>query len=257
MMRTLFLAMASLFVLSDAIAQLQEGDTSKWQFNSSFAWRLNTGNVERLIVTPEANLSHVQAQKRWGFSARQRYTYGTFGPVKTENDWLSRNFVYLTPERTVYPYVMLWFQTHARQQLDFRYQAGVGFTVLPLKKGRQVIKVSLTATYEQNWYARPGLTAISDAGASAYSVVRATGRVFGSHTFPQNIVSVYYEFFFQQAVDNIDNWRIFTEGGISTVIARGFSMRTYVNYEHQSVHLAAVKPNDLILNVGLNYRVMK
>lgn len=250
-------ALAWLVIAGSASAQLQEGDTTRWQFNSTFSWRLNTGNVERLIVTPEANLSHLNKDKRWGFSARERYTYGTFGPVKTESDLLSRNFVYLNPNNRIYPYAMLWFQTHARQQLEFRYQAGLGVTVLPLKSRRQVIKLSITATYEQNSYQSVGLTELHDPAVKSYNVVRATGRIFGSHSFPQNVVSVYYEFYFQQAVDNINNWRIFSEGGITTAITRGFSMRTYINYEYQSVHLQSVKPNDLILNVGLNYRVAK
>lgn len=254
-LKILLTAIASLAFAGGAIAQLEEGDTARWQFNSNFSLRLNKGNVERLIVTPEANVAHIQAKQLWGFSARQRFTYGTFGPVRTENDLLSRNFIYLTPERKVYPYLMAWFQTHARQKLDFRYQVGPGVTLVPLKKNHQVLKVSMTFTYERNWYANSGLNYIEDQAVKEYQVVRLTGRVFGSHNFSNGIVSLYYEFLFQQATNNKYNWRIFTEGGVNTKIIYGFSMRTYVNYEYQQVHVSTEKANDLILNIGLSYKI--
>lgn len=248
--------MASLLFVGDAIAQLDVSDTSRWQCNANVSLRLNSGNVERTIVTPEANVAHIQRNKVWGFSARQRYTYGTFGSFKTEDDLLSRNFLYLFPEKRVYPYVMTWFQTHERQRLAFRYQVGPGITFVPLQRGTHVIKWSVTATYEHNTYRQAGLTYIEDIDVKRYEVFRATARVFGSHTFSQSIVSLYYELLFQQALEDGDNWRIFFESGVSTRISHGFSMRTYLNYEYQQVHVITEEPRDLILSVGLNYRVV-
>jgi hypothetical protein len=249
------MAIASISLTTDAIAQLEESDTTRWQFNSNLSLRLNTGNVQRLIITPEANVAHIDSHKSWGFSARQRYTYGTFGTIRTENDLLSRNFIYHAPERRVYPYLMVWFQTHARQKLRFRYQIGPGVTVVPLKRNLHIIKLSLTGTYERNWYHEAGLEYIKDKTIKSYGVVRATTRIFGSHALAKDFVSFYYEFLFQQAFDNKENWRIFTECGINTKIVNGFSMRSYFNLEYQQVHVYSEKPNDLIFNMGINYKV--
>lgn len=237
------------------MAQLNESDTARWQVNSNLSVRLNTGNVERLIITPELNAAHLPRRKTWGFSARQRFTYGTFGAFRTENDLLSRNFLYLYPTRRIYPYLMVWLQTHALQMLDFRYQAGLGITVVPLRKNQHVIKLSATATHEQNWYRERGLQHLDNPMALHYAVFRITARVYGSHSFSQQAVSIYYECLFQQATDNENNWRVFAESGITSRITKQFSMRTYINYEYQQVHLLTRKPHDLVLNVGLNYQV--
>jgi hypothetical protein len=207
-------------------------------------------------VTPEINISHLQAEKRWGFSARQRYTYGTFGPRVTENDILSRNFIYLTPDRRWYPYLMAWFQTHARQQLNFRYQLGPGITFVAIRRKSHLLKLSATATIERNWYNVPGLAFMKDKEVREYSVARATARVFGSHALSDGIVSLYYELLMQQALDHLENWRVFAECGVSTRITTAFSLRSFFNYEYQQVHVETEKPEDLILNVALSYRLL-
>lgn len=247
--------MALLFHTGNAMAQLEEGDTARWQFNANLSLRLNAGNVERLIVTPEANMAHVSNNQSWGFSARQRYTYGTFGSFRSENDFLSRNFIYLHPSKRIYPYFMAWFHTHERQRLAFRYQAGPGITFVPFRKRQQLVKLSATLTHEYNRYRQGNLEYIDDAAATSYSTFRATGRLFGSHSFAQGNASVYYELLYQQSLNNGSNWRIFSESGLNVRIVRGFSMRTYVNYEYHRVHVRTQRPNDLVLNVGVNYRV--
>ncbi|MFN8277002.1 MAG: DUF481 domain-containing protein [Chitinophagales bacterium] len=236
-------------------AQLEESDTARWQFNGGLSLKLNTGNVDRMIITPEANVAHVSKSKLWGFSARERYTFGTFGKYHTENDLLLRNFIYFIPEKRVYPYVMAWFQTHERQRLLFRYQIGPGVTVVPLRRSGQIIKLSATATYEQNWYKEDSLVFLGDYTRKQYGTFRATVRLFGSHWAVKKVLWLYYEVLFQQSLTNINNWRIFAEGGVNAQLPKGFSMRTYVSYEYQQVHVKSEKPNDLILNVGVNYRI--
>lgn len=241
----------------NTFGQLDEADTARWQLNAVAALRLNDGNVERLIITPELNFSHLQNDKQWGFSARQRYTYGTFGPFKTEDDLLSRNFIYLKPRSRFYPYIMAWFQTHARQQLAFRYQVGPGITWAVVRKTTHVLKLSGTITHERNTYRQSNLETFANANIKEYEVFRLTGRIFGNHSFSSNNVSLYYEFLFQQSVNSKDNWRIFAETGVNTRISNRFSMRSYLNIEYQTVYIEGQKPEDLILNIGLNYRTFR
>lgn len=243
-----------LLIIGKTFAQLEESDTARWQFNSTVSLRLNTGNIQRLIVTPEANVSHLPKNKLWGFSMRQRYTFGTFGKYRTENDLLSRNFLYFIPEKRVYPYIMLWMNTHERQRLSFRYQVGPGVTFVPLKKGNQIIKLSATFSYEQNWYKEDKLTLISDTLARNYNVFRATARIFGSHKLAKGIVDIYYEFLWQPSLTSLQNWRLFAEGGVNVKIVKGFSMRSFITYEYQQVHVTTEKPNDLVLSIGVNYK---
>ena len=52
----------------------------------------------------------------------------SFGGNRAENDWSNRNFFYLWPEKTVYPFVMHWLETGYRRKIDMRNQAGIGAT---------------------------------------------------------------------------------------------------------------------------------
>lgn len=244
------------FVFTSAIyGQLQEADTASWQFNAALTGRLNTGNVERFLISPDISLTHIAKSKKYGFALGERYTYGTFGKFRTENDLLSRNFFYLNPNKRFYPYAMLWMQTHKGQQLQFRYQAGIGITYVPLRKNGQLIKLSLTGTFEQNNYNATLLT-IENTTAGQYNTFRATGRIYGNHRIAKNLLEFYYEGYFQQSVSNAKNWRIYAEAGLNIKVIKGFSMKSYLSYEYQTVHVLAVKPNDLILTFGLNYRLV-
>jgi len=238
------------------VAQLNEADTSAWQTEGNLSLKLNTGNVERLIITPELNVAHVSNAKTWGCSARERYTYGTFGNVISERDLLSRNFVYYRPEQRFYPYLMLWFQTHERQRLGFRYQAGAGVTWGTLRSKQQLLKISATITCEGNDYKEGNLTLMADTLVTGYQTFRITGRVFGSHVVVNDVMNGYYEALFQQALDNAGNWRVFAESGINIRVTKAFAMRTYMNYEYQTVHVRTERPADLILNVGASYRFL-
>lgn len=254
-MRKLKLIFILLCLATLAMAQFEESDTARWNFNSIVSVKLNTGNVERFIVTPEANVAHISKDKLWGFTARERYTYGTFGKYWTENDLLSRNFIYLLPDRRIYPYIMAWFQTHEGELLKFRYQLGPGVTFVPLKKKHQIIKLSLTATFEQNWFKARGLTYFADSSVNSYNTFRWTARIFGTHSIVPKIMDLYYEFLFQQSLIKAHDWRVFLESGINVRVIRGLSLRTFINYDYQTIHQLQVKPNDLILNVGINYKV--
>ncbi|MFN8282403.1 MAG: DUF481 domain-containing protein [Chitinophagales bacterium] len=248
---TAFVLFSSMNVI---LAQLQENDTAKWQVNTALSGKFNSGNVVRFIITPELNVTHIASSKKYGFTLNERYTFGTFRKIRSENDLFSRNFFYIIPTKKVYPYLMYWMQTHNGQGLKFRYQVGIGATYVPLRKNGQVIKLSITGTFEQNWYKQNGLTFISDTSASKYNAFRFTARIFGSHHVAKNMVELYYEAYFQQAVNNKHNFHFYAESGLNVRIIKGFSMKTFLTYEYQKVHIQKVQPSDLVFNFGVNYR---
>ncbi len=235
-------------------AQILESDTSRWQVNTALSGKFNSGNIIRFIITPELNVTHISNNKKYGFALNERYTYGTFRKIRSENDLFSRFFLYLFPQRKVYPYLMYWMQTHNGQQLKFRYQIGIGATYVPINKKGQVFKISATATFEQDWFRENKLTYISDTTANIYNTFRITARIYGRHLLAKNIVELFYEAYFQQAVSNKYNFHFYTEAGMNVRIIKGFSIKTFLTYEYQNVHIQRLKPNDLIFNFGINYR---
>lgn len=253
-MKKLVIAVAVFCFTKMVTAQLSESDTARWQFSSSVTGMLAKGNLERFILTTDANVSHVSRNKLFGFSSGNRYSFGTFGKYRTENNVMSRNFIYLLPEKRFYPYIMLWLTRHEQQQLNFRYQVGAGGTAVALRKKEQLIKVSLTITYEDNYFRQSNLTYLGDTAQKKYDTWRATVRLFGRHRFAKNIVELYYEAWFQQSLTNIRNWRVFVEGGLNVKVYKGLSVKSFVNYEYQTVHIQKLKPGDILFNFGVNYK---
>lgn len=246
-----------IYLPMSGLAQLQVSDTARWQLISSLTGRINTGNVERSFVTPEINITHINANEKLGFASSNRYTYGSFGKNVTENDLLSRNFLYLQPQARVYPYLMYWMQTHQRQLLAFRYQAGLGLTWAAVKNQSHLLKISMTGSYEQAWYKQTGLSGLEDPATDRYKVIRSTLRVNGNHFFLNGIFNLFYEGYFQRALDDSKNWRVYAEGGLNMRVIQGFGARVFASYEYQEVHVVTVKPNDLIISFGINYKWLK
>lgn len=243
-----------IFYLQNNYAQLHENDTARWQVNAALSGKFNSGNVIRFIITPELNITHIPKNKKYGFALNERYTYGTFKKVRSENDLFSRNFFYLFPAKKVYPYLMYWMQTHNGQQLKFRYQIGIGATYVPINKKGQVVKISGTFTFEQNWFRENKLTYIPDTTSTKYNTFRFTVRAYGRHFLAKDILEFFYETYFQQSLNNKHNFHFYLESGLNVRIIKGFSMKTFLTYEYQNVHILRLKPNDLVFNFGINYR---
>jgi hypothetical protein len=85
-----------------AFAQLTDIDTLPWQYRLSATGSLLTGNVERLLLISGGELAHVQ--KILGFKTGNTFQYGTIRKRQTEDDLVSRNFLYLFPQARFYPY---------------------------------------------------------------------------------------------------------------------------------------------------------
>lgn len=239
-------------------AQLLRMDTLNWSFSAGLNFRQNGGNFKRAIWIPEFKLSHVSKSKRFGFSTNNRYTWGNFGPVLTENDLLSRNFLYLNPTANHYPYLMIWGQTHRLSRLNQRLAVGLGYSVNVLNTPNHLLKLSGTAAYETNQYDITGLTVLNDGlNLSSYTATRGIIRFYGQHKFGESNISLNYEFYFQPDVQNFSNIRYFADGGINFPIWKGFSTRLMGTYEYSTVHARPNLPEDWLLAWGLNYQFSK
>lgn len=250
-MKRIFTCCIVILLHGSVLAQLTESDTLRfgYRFNVNGSWI--TGNVERLLITNNLDLSHIG--KSIGVKSSNNYTYGTIYGFKTENDIFSRNFVYLHPKRRIYPYAMLWVQSSKRQQIDFRYQVGLGASISVIQKPNHQLKISTTLSQENTRY--QGTTfniEPENLKVDEVSNWRGTVRLLGNHHIVNNKLILKYETWYQPAFDDANNWRYFIQTALEIPLSRHFSFRSALIYSHENIVLSTIKQDDKILTFGLN-----
>jgi hypothetical protein len=238
-------------LLSSVWAQLTESDTLRFGYRANVNGSWITGNVERLLISTNADLSHVG--KSIGFKSSNSYLYGTIYKKETENDIFSRNFFYLHPRKRFYPYGMVWLQNSTRQQIDLRYQVGLGVTYGLVNTESNQLKISTTLTYEKthyngtNFFIEP-----KDVDSNTVTNQRVTIRLLGNHMLIKRKFKLKYETWYQPAFNDVNNWRYYLNTSLEFPVSKHFSFRTALLYTHDNMVLAGVKRDDKIMTFGVN-----
>ncbi len=242
----LFMSMSPLW------AQLTEGDTLRFGYRVNVNGSWITGNVERLLINSNLELSH--GEKKIGIKSSNSYIYGTIFKRETENDMFSRNFFYLNPRNRFYPYAMLWLQNSKRQQINFRSQAGLGVSYALVSKGTHHVKVSGTITREETYYDGTNFFIIPEnLEMDRVKNWRGTIRVLGNHVMANGKVKIHYETWYQPSLNDTENWRYFMNASLDVPISKHFSFRTAFLYNHDNIVLASIKRDDKIMTFGINW----
>jgi hypothetical protein len=206
--------------------------------------------VERLIVSNTLDVSHLG--KAIGIKSSNSYIYGTIFKNETENDLFSRNFIYLHPRKRVYPYAMLWLQHSQRQQIQFRYQAGVGLTCTIINNQTHLVKASATLSKENTRYNGTSF-AVEPENLTGNEVenYRATVRLFGHHSVFENKLKLQYETWYQPTFGDAENWRYQLNASVEVPLSKLISFRSSLIYAHENIVLSSIKRDDKILTFGL------
>lgn len=246
-----FVVSIIVFIASQANAQLTEQDTLQFGYKISSTGSWITGNVDRFIVSNTLDLSHVG--KKVGVKSSTSYIYGTIFKQETENDFFSRNFIYLNPSKRLYPYVMAWFQHSQRQQIQFRYQVGIGATYTFVNNTNHLLKLSGTLTREQTRYNGTSFwIEPENLNNNEVTNYRATARILGSHTLLSKKLKILYETWYQPAFDDNTNWRYLLNAALELPISKQVSFRSALLYTHENTVLTNIKRDDKIVTFGLS-----
>lgn len=233
-----------------ANAQLNRKDTLDWQIKLSAGGSLLEGNVARFLVMNRLEVAY--ANPSWGISTRNDYQYGTSKHTKTENDFVSCNFLYATPLKKIYPYLMGIVETNYRRKIKFRYQLGPGVSYTIASKENNLIRLSITGTYEYTRFGGTKFENVSDTSNNIINVWRITGRLFGRQRVFENKLKLSYEFWWQQSVSDWRNYRFYNEDILEVPLNKKFSFRTGFRYSYENVRLKGLKPYDLFWTFGLS-----
>lgn len=250
------LAIGGLLIACCGHAQLSEVDTLRWQYRITATGNWSRGNVEQFILLGTAEVAHVK--ERWGFKSALNYQYGTFFHRQTLGEGIWRNFVYLNPRARLYPYLMLWYQQSYQRGIDDRTQVGPGMTYVLLRKNAQLLKLSVTGTYETSTYETSTFRTSSyleraDLNAPVIETWRLTGRLYGEHRLFDGMLRLQYEAWVQPSLTDADNLRALVDAGLNFPLRKGFALRQAMRWSYESV---VQRPNsyaDMLWTFGVSY----
>lgn len=250
MKRFLFLF---LFLPVPLSAQLNESDSLDVKADLSLTGFWQEGNVETVIFRAKSNFS-VRTWRKSVFKTTNSYVYQEFGNVKADEDILSLNFFYLNPDRKVHPFVLGFFSTNFRREIDLRYLLGGGWTFQLYTKENDWLKVSLSTEYERTRFRNTNFNRSQYDGNSIIDTFRGTIWVSGRyHLFEDNVV-VTHQSYFQPSLEKRNNYRWQFDLGLELPIWDFLSFKINYLETFESIVIAGQNQEDRFLTFGFTLK---
>lgn len=234
-------------------AQINESDSLKTKANLSLTGLWQGGNVQTLIFRAKAEVSF----KPWDnivFKSRNSYVYQEFGKKKADEDILSLNFLYINPEKKLYPLVLGFMSTNFRREIDARYIVGAGITYQALKKDKDWLKLSLTSEYENTNFSKAVFNNSDYNGNRKINTFRGTIWMNGKHHLLKNKIIFNHESYFQPSLEKSNNYRWQADLGLEFPVWKFLNFK--MNYLHtfESIVIENQLQEDRFLTFGFTLK---
>lgn len=246
------ISLLCLALCSPLAAQLNESDTLLLQYGTSLAGSLQSGNLDAAALRLKADFS-LAPSPVWAVKTQNSYRYQEFFGRKADNDFYSRNFLYLWQRRRAYPFAMAFISTNFRRKIDFRYFAGAGATWQVVRRPGHTLKTALSGVYESTHFAASGFNYPEYNGSENIETWRATFWLFGKHALAGKHLRCYYEVFAQPSLERGNNFRWQAEVGLEGPVWKGLSFTANYIFAHENVVVSTVKADDSLLTFGVAY----
>ncbi len=234
-------------------AQINESDTLNLKASISITGLYQGGNVETLIFRTKTDLSF-KPWKNWVFKNQNSYVYQEFSKEKADEDILSLNFLYLNPERKIYPFVLAFVSTNFRREIDLRSLFGAGATIQILNKKDNWLKLSVSSEYEQTRFSDTDFNYSEYDGSESINTLRGTIWANGKyHAFKKKII-LNHEIYFQPSLEQSNNYRWQADVGLEFPIWKYLNFK--INYRHtfESIVIENQKQEDKFLTFGFTIK---
>jgi hypothetical protein len=234
---------------SFVFSQINESDSLKWKANLSLTGFYQGGNVETLIFRAKTNMS-IRSGKHWVFKNQNSYVYQEFGKEKADEDILSLNFIYLNPERTIYPFALGFVSTNFRREIDLRYLLGAGLTFQVLNKKNNWLKFSISSEYERTNFSKTNFNKAAYDGRQTINTLRGTLWINGNYHLFKNKMIFTHESYIQPSLEQGDNNRWQVNVGVELPIWTFLNFT--INYRHtfESIVIENQSEEDRFLTFG-------
>ena len=234
-------------------AQINESDTLNLKASLSVTGFYQGGNVETLIFRTKTDLSFIP-WKNWVFKNQNSYVYQAFNKEKADEDILSLNFLYLNPERKIYPFVLGFVSTNFRREINLRTLFGAGTTFQLLNKKNNWLKLSISSEYEQTDFSETNFNYSEYDGNGSINTFRGTIWVNGKYHVIKEKVILNHELYFQPSLEQSNNFRWQGDIGLELPIWKHLNFK--INYRHtfESIVIENQQQEDRILTFGFTLK---
>lgn len=243
-----------LLSMGKLLAQLNESDTVKLQLRAGLTGAYQQGNVEVLTIKSKLEFS-LMPHKNWVLKSQNSSLYQSFYGTEADNDVFSRNYLYFKPQNKLYAFAIAYVSGNFRRKIDNRYFAGAGATYQIINTGKNVIKLSASAVYENTHFKANTYNYTEYNGQDNISLWRGTLYVGAWHYLFDKHIRLYYDAYWQPAFNQNNNYRIQVETGLDFPIWKGLSFNALYVYTHENLVVANIKQDDSIITFGLAYNL--
>lgn len=242
-----------IFIPYLSFSQINESDTLNFKAKLSVTGLWQGGNVETIIFRASSDISF-KAFEKAVFKTRNSYTYQEFGKEKADEDILSLNFLYLNPEKKIYPQLLGFVSTNYRRKIDLRYLFGAGFTFQLYKNKKNLLKLSLTTEYENTHFDQTDFNKDDYDGSDEINTLRGTIWINGKFNLLKERLIFNYETYFQPSLQKANNFRY--QGNISVEMPIIKYLNFKVNYlrTFESIVIEGQKQEDRFLTFGFTVK---
>jgi hypothetical protein len=242
-----------LFVPTFFLAQINESDTLNLKAKLSLTGFWQGGNVQTLIFRAKSDVSF-KPWKKWVFKTQNSYVYQEFGKEKADEDILSLNFLYLNPDKKIYPLLLGFVSTNFRREIDVRYLFGAGFTYQVINNEKSWLKLSMTSEYEHTNFSKTNFNQVEYNGQEIINTARSTIWLNGKyHLFKKKIILT-HESYIQPSLSKSNNYRWQADVGIELPVWKYLNFK--LNYLHtfESLVIENQKQQDKFLTFGFTLK---
>jgi putative salt-induced outer membrane protein YdiY len=234
-------------------AQINESDTLNLKADLSITGFTQSGNVETLIFRANSNISF-KPTKNLVFKTNNSYVYQEFGNQKADEDILSLNFLYLNPDRKLYPQLLGFVSTNYRREINLRYLLGAGVTYQLVNQKDTWLKVSISSEYEQTDFAKARFNRTKYNGDKSITTIRGTIWANGKYELFENKVVLNHEFYFQPSLQQSNNYRWQANIGLELPIWKYLNFKINYIRSFESIVIENQKQQDSMMTFGFTVK---
>jgi hypothetical protein len=235
------------------IAQSVMQDSTQFKADLSITGFWQSGNVQTWIFRGKSEVSYKWLEK-WEFKTRNSYLYQEFGRVKADEDILSLNFLSYNPEGKVYPLALGFISTNFRREIDLRYLIGAGSAFRVLNTDKTRLTFSLTGEYENTNFRTTQFNRSEYNGNRSINTYRGTIWINGRYKILNNRVILTHESFFQQSLEQSNNFRWQADLGIELPVNKHLNFKINFLETYESIVVANQLRGDEFLTFGLTVK---
>lgn len=250
MKKTLYLLLLFPILLS---GQINESDSLKIKADLSLTGFWQGGNVETLIFRAKSGVTY-KPWKKWVVKTQNSYVYQEFGKTKADADFLSLNFLYFNPEKTIYPQLLGFLSTNFRREINARSLLGGGVTLQAYKKDKNWLKFSLTSEYEQTNFNNTNFNLNEYDGKDEINTWRGTVWVSGKYYLFKDKMILSHESYIQPSLEESNNYRWQADFGVELPIWKFLNFKINYLRTFESIVIEGQKREDQFLTFGFTLK---